>query len=149
MQDAETAARVRACRLHALDLLRVYAPATLRRTWPAFVEETPAPQPELPFDEPAEPEPDAPPHPLTGCPIMPVRYKDVLFDVCVKHGVTAAEIIGPSRKPRFAPARIELYGRLHDELGVSFPQIGRIFGRDHTTVLYGVRRWRAMNGRPQ
>ncbi|UOF80839.1 dnaA [Caudoviricetes sp.] len=32
------------------------------------------------------------------------------------------------------------------EAGFSLPQIGAFFGRDHTTILHGLRRWKEISG---
>lgn len=144
MENAQRARFVRACRMHALDLLRVYSPDALRRAL------FPKPAPE--GDEPAEiipPPVPRRPQPLDGCPIMPDRYRVIVGEVCEKHGVTAGDVLKANRARALAMVRFEIYGRLHDELGVSLPQIGRLFARDHTSVLHGVRRWRASRGLPQ
>ena len=65
--------------------------------------------------------------------------------ICAEHGVTFEDIAGPRRtvsiiKPRFLVCRM-----LRDELGWSLPRIGRLLGgRDHTTILWAVRRAREM-----
>ena len=61
-----------------------------------------------------------------------------------------AEITGVPAEALFGRCRRQPYSRLRQlcyllayERGFSLPQIGRAFGRDHTTVLYGIRRMRA------
>lgn len=52
------------------------------------------------------------------------------------------EMLGYSRKLPLANARHVLFCVLHDILKLSNPQIGRIFKRDPTTVLYSAERGR-------
>ena len=61
-------------------------------------------------------------------------------DVCRSRGVTLAELCGRVRSQSVARARQELWWLLrHDsERCYSFADIGRLFGRDHTTVMLGV-----------
>lgn len=58
--------------------------------------------------------------------------------VAARHGVNWREIMGRSRMAYVARARrhcwLEFYRR-----GYSSCQIGRIFDRDHSTVLYGLK----------
>lgn len=54
-------------------------------------------------------------------------------------GVPKADIMGQSRVAHIARARHLAYAKAR-EYGVSFAAIGRGFGRDHTTVMHGVRK---------
>lgn len=68
------------------------------------------------------------------------RMADIVAAVADKHDVTVADLKGPSRVKHIVAARFEAMARMYD-LGIwSMPQIGRFFGRDHTTVLNGIRR---------
>lgn len=72
----------------------------------------------------------------------PFEWKHIIQEVCDKHGVTFAEAISARREQRFVWARNEAYYRLATELGMSLPKIGhRLGGRDHTSVLHGLRRF--------
>ncbi len=75
---------------------------------------------------------------------------EILFE-CAQHGVTdlvgkvanehrvGIELLLSRRRTKtIAKARTELYVELHNA-GLSYPEIGRCTGRDHTTVLSGVR----------
>jgi len=55
------------------------------------------------------------------------------------HGVTVEDIFGKRRHAPIARARQEAFTALR-WYGFSYPQIGRIFGRDHSTVIHGVRK---------
>ena len=50
-------------------------------------------------------------------------------------GCTIAQILGHSRNPRFVEPRQRAMRRAYEE-GFTSTQIGRVFNRDHTTVLY-------------
>jgi chromosomal replication initiation ATPase DnaA len=65
----------------------------------------------------------------------------VLDDVCRARHVTRAEVCGCRRTKAIVAARHEVWWRLrhHPELSFSYEEIGRLFGRDHTTVLAAVR----------
>lgn len=64
----------------------------------------------------------------------------IIKEVCAKHQVSRAEIIGKQKSARVSAARQELFYRLKTETTLSLPLIGRkVGGRDHTTVLYGIR----------
>ena len=66
--------------------------------------------------------------------------KSIIECVCGYFGITYEEMIGKSRaKPYVYPRQIAMYlARTHSSL--SFPDLGRAFGRDHTTVLHAVQR---------
>jgi chromosomal replication initiator protein len=67
--------------------------------------------------------------------------------VSEKHGVTSKDLIGPSRVQQVVHARYEAMYRVRRELVLSFERVGQFFGgRDHTTVLYGVREHARRNG---
>lgn len=63
----------------------------------------------------------------------------VLEQVARESGVPVAELVGRSRARYVVWARHRAMARLRDE-GWSLPAIGEVFGRDHTTVLHGIRR---------
>lgn len=67
-------------------------------------------------------------------------------DICVriahKHRVSYAQVLGQSKKREVVRARQEFWVELLFGLGYSLPKAGRVTGgHDHTTVLYGVRRF--------
>jgi chromosomal replication initiation ATPase DnaA len=80
--------------------------------------------------------------------------KDIISEVAEKYGVTANDILSERRTRNLAQPRFEVCWRARRETRLSLPQIGRsIGGRDHTTVLNGIRRYDAMRreialGRP-
>lgn len=67
------------------------------------------------------------------------RRKMIIAQVCERRGVSVEEVLGRSRFKRICSARKEAYVRLREE-NLSYPTIGKMFGRDHTTVIDGVKR---------
>lgn len=73
--------------------------------------------------------------PAPGCAV-----EVLVARVAAVTGVSAGRLLRGSRVLEEARARWFLCRCLRDR-GLSLPAIGRIVGRDHTTVLYGLRRW--------
>lgn len=59
--------------------------------------------------------------------------------ICGEHGVSRGHVFSRSRIGRIARARKFVWLYLHDTASWSYPEIGRAFGRDHTTVMSGVK----------
>ena len=91
---------------------------------------------------------DFPIGPLPEIITKPNR-RTILRDVALQHCVAIDEICGKSRKKKYVLARRELYFRLKEEIGMSFAEIGRFIGRDHTSVLFGYRKYVARTGQPR
>jgi hypothetical protein len=67
-------------------------------------------------------------------------WKQIAEEVCLKHRITWTELHSKQRQPRIVACRHEVFYRLKKEVAMSLPDIGRLIGgRDHTTVLHGVR----------
>ena len=76
--------------------------------------------------------------------------KHILIGVCVKYGLTRAEVKSKRRTRNLIPARQEFCYRAVMETPASMPQIGRFLGgRDHTTVLHAARRHADINRLPR
>ena len=69
---------------------------------------------------------------------MTPRVHNYARQLAERHNVTVEDVLGRSRKPQLVRARRELMQRLRDD-GFSLWQIGRWLGRDHKTVLAGLR----------
>lgn len=54
--------------------------------------------------------------------------------IALKHNVLMKEICSRARTKRISEARRKVWKHLH-KIGFSFPEIGRLFDRDHTTVV--------------
>jgi chromosomal replication initiator protein len=79
-------------------------------------------------------------------PVFPPRARDIIHTAVADLGVPLPVLIGPCRCRRSAHPRQEVWRRLREVTGpdgkaaYSLPRIGRWFGgRDHTTILHGVR----------
>lgn len=70
---------------------------------------------------------------------MDPDVRDALAMVARKHRLTPEQILGHNRIPRIMRARGELYVVCAHTLGLSWSEIGRQLGRDHSTVLAWVR----------
>jgi len=66
----------------------------------------------------------------------PVR--SIVEQVASAHHVPVVDLMGRSKSRSVARARQEAMVRVR-ALGYSFPEVGRIFGRDHTTVVHACR----------
>lgn len=55
-------------------------------------------------------------------------------------GIPSDELIGWSRIPRVCFARQVTWYLQRSVLGLSYPELGRLYKRDHSTVLLGVRK---------
>jgi hypothetical protein len=53
--------------------------------------------------------------------------------------MSPSDIVGPSRERKFAYARQLAMMICHEYTNASFPEIGRAFNRDHSTVMYGIK----------
>jgi chromosomal replication initiation ATPase DnaA len=82
--------------------------------------------------------------------IIEPRYpmsRDIIKQTALDHGLTIANMLGPKRDRRHARARFDAAARLRavthgGKPRYSLPQIGQMLGgRDHTTILSGLRRW--------
>lgn len=65
----------------------------------------------------------------------------LLDDVCRRRAVTRDEVCGVTRTMAVVRARHELWSTLrnHPERFFSLEELGRLFHRDHATVLQGIR----------
>jgi chromosomal replication initiation ATPase DnaA len=57
-----------------------------------------------------------------------------------KHGVKPEAVLGRGRHRHTAMARHEFFLMLRDTLDMSYPEIGKLLGVDHTTVMAGVKK---------
>ena len=85
---------------------------------------------------------------ITFRPLKGDRVSNILCEAANEYNVSVGDIRGPSRDKQVVAARFCAIVRLRDETNLSYPAIGRILDRDHTTVMYGERRFRdrLMNG---
>ena len=67
---------------------------------------------------------------------MPRPGKQILVEVAEQRRISVAELISEKAYKYLVDARWEAIRRMRDELGYSFPQIGRLLRRDHSTIIY-------------
>lgn len=60
----------------------------------------------------------------------------IVDEVCAAHGIGVVALMGAQRAPHLIDARVDAIVRLRESLSLSFPQIGVVLQRDHTTVLH-------------
>lgn len=72
------------------------------------------------------------------------KWKQIVLEVCKKHGITVQEIRKKCRQRKFTAPRREAAYRLYKETILSMSQIANHLGyRDHSTVVYGIRKYEA------
>ncbi len=67
---------------------------------------------------------------------------DLVREVCAAHHVTLGQVCGRARHMSIAQARHAVWTIVRIRFGLSYPEIGELFGVDHTTVMQGVRKAR-------
>lgn len=74
----------------------------------------------------------------------PSRAKDIVRECCEEAGITEDEIKGERRSAHIVRARFKAIYRMSTELRWSLPRIGKYMGgRDHTSCLNALRKYRA------
>lgn len=69
-----------------------------------------------------------------------IRARSIIADMAMQNGYTVAQMVGPERKRDLAWLRQDAYREVRAKTSLSLPQIGKVFGgRDHTTILHGIR----------
>ncbi len=66
------------------------------------------------------------------------RADEIIRRTAACYGLSAADLLGRARTKMIARARKEAMTAIY-EFGFSYPEVGRMFGRDHTTVIYAVK----------
>lgn len=64
----------------------------------------------------------------------------ILMEVCEKHGLRPVIVTGRGQTSVVVKARHEVFWRCANETSATYGEIARIFDRDHTSVLNGIRR---------
>lgn len=74
----------------------------------------------------------------------PKQVREALMArAAANHGVEPSLISSDARTRKVCQARWEVWASLH-AMGYSTPRIGRLFNRDHSTVVHGLARHRAL-----
>jgi len=67
------------------------------------------------------------------------KAQTAIAEAARRFGVSEADVMASDGRKGATQARQWVYTRLWHN-GLSLPQIGRIMGKDHTTVLHGIRK---------
>lgn len=67
-----------------------------------------------------------------------VSADQIIIDVARKHNLMKSDLVGPSRKREIFQARREAIVEIREKLQLSFKEIGRIFNRDHSTIVSAI-----------
>lgn len=113
------------------------------RPTPAPVTTTVAVKPPPVVEDPVA-KPKTRPREHYVCTSLTERFKakwirDIIIEVSERRKVPALLVAGCSQVKRCVAARNEVWATLN-KLGVSAQRLGVLFNKDHTTVLYGIRR---------
>lgn len=73
-----------------------------------------------------------------------VFIRDIIAEVADEFKVFPSDIIAHKKKPKYVSARHKAMWRARQETDASYLKLARIFKRDHTTVIHGVRCWEAI-----
>lgn len=74
---------------------------------------------------------------------------DVVAAVAHEHGVRISDIRGRKRDPFLVRLRVNIAKQLRGETWrMSFPEIGRVLGRHHTTIIHYLRGATTLAGHP-
>lgn len=72
--------------------------------------------------------------------VGPTRPRRIIVEMtAMAHGLTVQDLTGPDRHRPIVRVRWRAMAEMRRE-GYSLPQIGRALKRDHTTIIYGLRR---------
>ena len=121
----ETAAEMR--RAYAAVRNRCFGPPPLRVRYKPEPEPPPAPPPKRPTPKPV----------VVDEMTRKLRPRQIITAVAEAHGLEPAKLVSKRFRggAREFQARQEIAKRLRFECGMSYPQIGRVMRRDHTTVM--------------
>lgn len=81
-----------------------------------------------------------PPAVVAGGALLRVHPDRVFDATAIAYFVSTRQILGKDRHQSIAAARLAAYWLLRALCGLSYPQIGALLRRDHTTVMSGVKR---------
>ncbi len=62
----------------------------------------------------------------------------VAKEIAAFHGVTIEGALGMSQRRSVSAARQHIWAELYQRTSLSYPELGALFGRDHSTIRYGV-----------
>ena len=72
-----------------------------------------------------------------------VFIRDIIAEVADEFQLFPSDIVSHKRRSKIVKARHKAMWRARQETDASYLKLARIFKRDHTTVIHGVRCWGA------
>ena len=72
-----------------------------------------------------------------------VFIRDIIAEVADEFQLFPSDIVSHKRRSKIVKARQKAMWRARQETDASYLKLARIFKRDHTTVIHGVRCWKA------
>lgn len=73
-------------------------------------------------------------------PTVPL-WKQIVIEVAERERIPILDLMSDFREKHVVAARGEIFYRMRHECGLSYPEIGKRMGnRDHSTVIWGVKR---------
>lgn len=71
-------------------------------------------------------------------PLRAAGYWPLVVRVAREHRVRVGDILSRDRRKKVSDARIAIYVLMRHTLVLSYPRIGELLGRDHTSVMAAV-----------
>jgi chromosomal replication initiator protein len=71
-------------------------------------------------------------------------FGDIVGLVSRGFNLAPEDILGTRRKPDFVLARQVAMYLCRRKLGLSYPELGKAFGRDHSTVIHAIKKIQAL-----
>ena len=68
---------------------------------------------------------------------LPAPLRELVAEICARYLIAVDQVLSRDRRAATALARHHIWHELR-ERGWSYPQIGELFRRDHSTVMQGV-----------
>lgn len=69
----------------------------------------------------------------------------IVTAVCTAFEIEHSELVGKSRVTQLCDARTIAFYLLKTVAGMSYKAIGRMFGRDHSTIIYNMHKYEDLN----
>lgn len=74
------------------------------------------------------------------------RAREILAETAAKHGEKVKDVIGVRKFGSLVLCRREAAWRIAKETNLSFPQIGSLLNKDHSTIIWAIRRQNEATG---
>lgn len=74
---------------------------------------------------------------------IPIRITSLEAAIAQAANITVEQMRSHKRDRPLAEARMAVWYIAHDHMGFSYLRIAKVYGRDHTTIISGVRKMRA------